>query len=236
MRAPATLQKRPRLTDDENGAHRAEVGARLVPAARRRSTPAIILAVLSIAGGALAGVIAYKASSGRHSVLAASHAIAAGHVIQATDLNVVDVSSDGGLTLVSATDEDSVLGRPAGVPIAAGALLTRSEVGSVSVARAGEAIVGVLCKAGQYPPSLASGDTVEIIDSGASGLSAAGGGPTTGSESRPLEATVIGVDAPTDTATVGTIISLRLSASDAPAVSRAAAAGRVSLILVPPGG
>ena len=236
MRAPATLQKRPRVHADGNGVHRTEAGARLVPASRRRSTPAIILAVLSIAGGALAGVLAYKASSGRHSVLAASHAIAAGHVIQATDLSVVDVSSDAGLTLVSATDEDSVLGRPAGVPIAAGAPLTRSEVGSVPAASAGEAIVGVLCKAGQYPPSLASGDTVEIIDTGASGLGAAAGAPTTGSESPPLEATVIGVDAPTDTATVGTIISLRLSTSDAPAVSRAAAAGRVSLILVPPGG
>jgi hypothetical protein len=47
---------------------------------------------------------------------------------------------------------------------------------------------------------------------------------------------VLGVDAPTDTATVGTIVSLRVSTADAPSVARVAAAGRISLILVPPGG
>ena len=51
-----------------------------------------------------------------------------------------------------------------------------------------------------------------------------------------LYATVIGVDAPTDTATAGMIISLRLSAADAPSVARAAAAGDISLILVQSGG
>jgi hypothetical protein len=50
-----------------------------------------------------------------------------------------------------------------------------------------------------------------------------------------ITATVIGVDSPTDTATVGTVISLRLSADDAPSVARAAAAGAISLILIAPG-
>ena len=130
---------------------------RLAPAARRRNTAAIVLAVLCIAGGALAGVIAYKAGSSRQSVLAASQSLPAGHILQAGDLRVVDISTDGGLALVLASDEASLIGRPLGVPVAAGAPLTSSELGSVSAAGPGQAVVGVLCKAGQYPPSLAAG-------------------------------------------------------------------------------
>ena len=210
----------------------------LVSARRRRNSAAIVLAVLCIAGGALAGVIAYKAGSSRQSLLAASHAIAAGHVLQAGDLRVVDVSTDGGLSFILASDESSLLGRPAAVPIAAGAPLTTSEVGAAPAAGPGQAVVGVLCKAGQYPPGLAPGDTVELVDAGgAAGTTSqtpATAGPTVTAPT--LTATVIGVDAPTDTATVGMVISLRLSAEDAPSVARAAAAGTISLILIAPGG
>jgi Flp pilus assembly protein CpaB len=223
-----------------NGSHRPDpISPRLAPTNRRRSTAAIVLAILCIAGGALAGVIAYKSGSSRQSVLAASHALPAGHVLEPGDLRVVDISTDGGLALVLASDEDSVLGRPVGVPVAAGAPLTNSELGSTPVAGAGQAVLGVLCKAGQYPPSLAPGDMVELVDTGGvlgragqSASATASGAPVVPT----LTAIVVGVDPPSDTATVGMIVSLRLSASDAPSVARAAAAGTISLILVPPGG
>ena len=235
MFTPTRSPRVTRVQTDGNGAHRSDAFAPRLTTSRRRSTVAIIVAVLSVAGGALAGVIAYKASSGRQSILAASHQIAAGHVLQASDLRIVDVSTDGGLSLVLASDEDSVIGRPVGVPVAAGAPLTTGDLAPAAEAGMGEAVVGVLCKAGQYPPSIAAGDTVEVIDSGG-----AGSGANAPSAAEPpgvaLYATVISVDVPTDTATVGTIISLRMSATAAPAVSRAATAGRVSLILVHPGG
>jgi Flp pilus assembly protein CpaB len=224
-----------------NGAHRPEP-ARPPSIERRRRTTAAIVAVLCIAGGALAGVVAFKAGSGRQSVLAATQNLSAGHILTAGDLRVVDVSTDGGLNLVLASAEASIVGRPLAVPIASGAPVVSSEVGSPAATAPGQAVVGVLCKAGQFPPSLAPGDTVEIIDNGAgASAGAANSGSTAGSgASGPpvavLTATVLGVDAPTDTATVGTIVSLRVSTADAPSVARVAAAGRISLILVPPGG
>jgi Flp pilus assembly protein CpaB len=242
MPSPTTFRRRDAIKIGGNGArHPDHLSPRLAPAARRRSTAAIVLAVLCIAGGALAGLIAYKAGSSRQSVLAASHSLPAGHILQAGDLRVVDVSTDGGLALVLASDEGSLIGRPLGVPIAAGAPLTSSELGSVSAAGPGEAVVGVLCKAGQYPPSLAPGDRVELVDSGGAVAGAASPAPVAAATpgalaDATLYATVTGVDAPTDTATAGMIISLRLSAVDAPSVARAAAAGDISLILVQPGG
>lgn len=241
MPIPTTFRRRDTVQVDGNGArHPDTLSPRLAPAARRRSTTAIVLAVLCIAGGALAGVIAYKAGSSRQSVLAASHSLPAGHILEAGDLRVVDVSTDGGLALVLASDEALLLGRPLGVPIAAGAPLTSSELGSVSAAGPGQAVVGVLCKAGQYPPSLAAGDRVELVDSGGVAASPSQAPVSAGTSGALAEAalyaTVIEVDAPTDTATAGMIVSLRLSAVDAPSVARAAAAGDISLILVQSGG
>ncbi len=170
MAAPTAFRRRESVRIEGNGVHRAAATEpRLATPVGRRSTTAIILAVLSLAGGALAGVIAFKAGSDRQSVLAASHGIATGHALQAGDLHVVDMSSDGGVGLVLARDETSIIGRTVGVPIAAGAPLTRSELGSAPAVGPGEAVVGVLSKAGQYPPSLAPGDTVEIVDTGAWG-------------------------------------------------------------------
>jgi Flp pilus assembly protein CpaB len=224
-----------------NRAHRPEP-PRPPSIAQRRRTTAAIVAVLCVAGGALAGVVAFKAGSGRQSVLAATQSLGAGHILTAGDLRVVDMSTDGGLNLVLASSEASILGRPLAVPIAGGAPVVTSDFGSVPAAGPGQAVVGVLCKAGQFPPSLAPGDTVEIIDTG---VSTSAGNATSGSSSGSgggpppiglLTATVLGVDSPTDTATVGTVISLRVSAGDAPSVARTAAAGRISLVLVPPGG
>jgi Flp pilus assembly protein CpaB len=239
MPTPTTLRAPRAAPAGGNGAHRADGSPHLAAPGRRRSTVATVVAILCVAGGALTGVIAYKAGSSRQSVLAASHGLSAGHVLQASDLRVVDISTDGGLDLVLAAQEESVLGRPVGVAIAAGSPLASTELGSVPPVNAGEAVVGVLCKAGQYPPSLAPGDRVELVDSGGMGGNASQAPLPSGTQNSAaptLLATVIGVDAPTDTATVGMIVSLRLTALDAPSVARAAAAGRISLILVPPGG
>ncbi len=241
MPSPTTFRRREAVKVGGNGARHPDTRTpRLAPAARRRNTAAIVLAVLCIAGGALAGLIAYKAGSSRQSVLAVSQSLPAGHILQAGDLRVVDISTDGGLALVLASDEASLIWRPLGVPVAAGAPLTSSELRSASAAGPGQAVVGVLCKAGQYPPSLAAGDRVELVDSGGVAGSANPTPVAAGISGAPVEATlyatVIGVDAPTDTATAGTVISLRLSAADAPSVARAAAAGDISLILVQSGG
>jgi Flp pilus assembly protein CpaB len=226
-----------------NGVRRHETSPLRPPSIqRRRRATAAIVSVLCIAGGALAGVVAFKAGSDRQSVLASTHSLSPGHILEPGDLRVVDVSTDGGLGFVLAASEASIVGRPLAVPIAGGAPLVSSDLGSPPATGPGEAVVGVLCKAGQFPPSLAPGDTVEIIDTGVGsspGATGAGSSIGTAAGSTPvglLVATVLGTDAPTDTATVGTVISLRVSASDAPSVARAAAAGRISLILVPPGG
>ena len=195
--------------------------------------------MLCIAGGALLGVIAVRASSDRRSVLTATHSLGAGHILEPADLRVADVSTDGGLSLLLAATETSVVGRPLAVPVAGGAPLVSSDLGAPAAVGRGEAVVGVLCKAGQFPPSLGPGDTVELADTGVAAATGGGSGAAAAVAPAPaalLTATVLSIDAPTDTATEGTVISLRVATQDAPSVARAAAAGTISLILVAPGG
>lgn len=238
--APSTPTRRTANGQKTDGLQRLiPESTRVTALPRRRSSVAIVAALLCVGAGALLAVLAFKASSDRLSVLASTHAIAPGHVLSSSDLRVVDVSSDGSLSFLLAADEDSVVGRPAAVLIPAGVPLTGGDLGSPPQLNASEAVVGVLCKAGQYPPALATGDHVDVIDNGGSVATGAAG--TTGSAANDtglatsVDATVVGIDAPTDTATSGTIISLRLPIGVATDVARAAAAGRISLILIAPG-
>ncbi|MBJ7596334.1 MAG: SAF domain-containing protein [Candidatus Dormibacteraeota bacterium] len=193
------------------------------------------LGVLLVVGSALTFYAISNRLSAHRQILAVSHAISAGQVFGTGDFTLVTVSVDtGGLRFISQADESTVIGRQAAVPIPAGAPLVQEEVGPPAPA-SGLATIGVLCKPGQYPPSLAAGDHVEVINAGApTGLS--GGTSSASATATPIAAVVTAVDAPTDTATNGQVVSLQVSADDVAAVARAAAAGTASLVLVAPAG
>ena len=130
-----------------------------------------------------------------------------------------------------------MIGRPAAVAITAGAPLIAADLGSLPPP-AGQAVVAVLIKPGDAPPSLAPGAAVWVVittpETQSTGLSLS---PTpAASATAPIAATVTAVDTSSDNAiTQGVIVSLSLPASDVQTVSTAAAAGNVSLALVPPG-
>jgi len=98
--------------------------------------------------------------------------------------------------------------------------------------RAGEALVGLALKPGQYPPELAAGAQVLAAETGpqtdAAATAVPGGLPVT------HRAVVVGVAAPAaEDADAGeVVVSLKLDTAFAPRVAAAGAAGRVVLVLV----
>jgi len=195
----------------------------------------VALGVLLVVGSALTFYAISNRLSAHRQILAVTHAVTVGEVFGAGDFTFVTVSVDtGGLQFISQADESTVIGRQAAVPIPAGAPLVQQDIGPPAPA-SGLATIGVLCKPGQYPPSLAAGDHVDVIDSGVpTGVS--GGSSSSPTTSAPIAAVVTAVDAPADTATNGEVVSLQVSAVDVAAVARAAAAGTASLVLVAPAG
>ena len=199
-------------------------GARARPAARRRQLPLVVVGVLLVIGGALAFADASLHLGSREEVLVVSEPLAAGQVITSSDLETVHVSTGTGLQVVTAGDEASVVGSPVAVPLVAGALLTRAELGSTAPVASGSDVVAVGLKAGQYPPDLAPGDRVQVVpvtSPSSSSLTPAGS---------PVSATVLAVDVASVESDSPTVFSLQVSTRDADEVAALAAANEASLI------
>ncbi len=143
------------------------------------------------------------------------------------------VSASGPVSLVPAAGEASVLGRPAAGPLPAGALLTSGDIGPAAPA-AGQDDRGVAVKAGQYPPDLSAGQTVDVLATPAAS-SAGSSSQATSSPALPVgQAVVLGVD--TVASSGATVVELRLSQNAVPQVAAAAATGQIALATIPAGG
>jgi len=198
--------------------------ARARPAARRRQLPLVVVGVLLVIGGALAFADASLHLGSREEVLVVSEPLAAGQVITSSDLETVRVSTGTDLQVIPVGDEASVVGSPVAVPLVAGALLTRAELGSTAPVASGSDVVAVGLKAGQYPPDLAPGDRVRVVPVTSPSSSSL---TVTGS---PVSATVLAVDVASVESDSPTVFSLEVSRGDADEVAALAAANEASLI------
>jgi hypothetical protein len=204
-----------------------------VPRPRRRSWALAVTGVLVVTVCALIFAAGWVQAGNRKPVLAVVQNVAAGQLLTAADLQVVRVSASGPVSLVPAAQEASVLGRPAAGPLPAGALLTSGDIGPAALA-AGQDELGVAVKAGQYPPDLSAGQTVDVL---ATPAASSAGSSSQGSSSPALpvgQAVVLGVDVNASSGT--TVVELRLNQNAVPQVAAAAATGQIALATIPAGG
>jgi len=218
------------------GIRRSADGRAAVPASprpRRRSWALAVIGVLVVAVCALVFAAGWVQAGNRKPVLAVVHDVAAGQLLTAADLQVVRVSASGPVSLVPAAAEASILGRPAAGPLPAGTLLTSGDIGPAAPA-AGQDDLGVAVKAGQYPPDLSAGQTVDVLATPAAS-SAGSSSQATSSPALPVgQAVVLGVD--TVASSGATVVELRLSQNAVPQVAAAAATGQIALATIPAGG
>lgn len=168
----STLTSSNRVTDG-----RAAVSA--PPRLRRRNGPLAVAGALLVAGCALAFAIGWLNAGNREPVLALAHGVTAGQVLSAADLQVVRVSTSAQVSVVPASMESTVVGHPAAAALPAGSLLAPGDIGAPALP-AGQVLLGVAVKPGQYPPDLSAGQMVDVLStpagSGQTGSSAAQGG------------------------------------------------------------
>ena len=213
-----------------------ETPARLRPRPRRIRIPLAILGLLLVVACALGfGTILTQVGQ-QHQVLVLAHPVDVGDDLTASDLGLATVSTGtSGIAFITASKESTVIGRPAAVAMPAGAPLIAADLGSIPPP-VGQAVVAVLIKPGDAPPSLAPGAAVWVVITTPETQSTGPLPSQATSAMAPVAATVTAVDTPSDTAiTQGVIVSLSLPTSDVQTVTTAAAAGNVSLALVPPG-
>jgi hypothetical protein len=205
-----------------------------LPIQRRRQVPWIVVGVLLVVGCALAfGVASVRAAQGVDA-LAVAHSVPAGQVVQPGDLAVVRVTPTAGLDPVRATNESSVVGRPAAVGLVAGTLLTGADIGAAS-AGANNDVVAAALKAGAYPPSLGAGDVVDVVPVVDSSSSAPVSAPSASLSSSAIRALVVSIDAAPASSSAAAVASLQVDPGDAAQVASLAAAGEIALVQLPSG-
>lgn len=200
---------------------------RLEPPRRRVQAPQLLIAVFLVAISSLVVVVLFSRAAARDPVLALAVAVERGQVISSDDLMVVYVATDDPIATLSSEAAPGLVGLTAVADLEAGTILTPAHFVSRSLLDAGDGVVGLALSPGEYPtPLLAPGDRVDVVLTDRVSPEASDSAPET----------VVGAAEVFDVAELGTqgdrFISLRMNADAAADVARAAAAGRVRLVLV----
>jgi hypothetical protein len=194
------------------------------------------------------GLIAFAGAQvlTRHTqVLAVTTNVPVGATVTASELTVASVTTDPNLSPIPASQRSQIVGMVAQVSLVKGELLTRAQVGRSSGFTAGQVLVALPLKQGQFPArGLSAGQKVLIVATpGADG--ATGGSATSGSTSgasgvggapmQGIDGTIADVGA-MDQATEVTVIDVQVTSDAGVAVAQLASTGNLALVLLPTGG
>jgi hypothetical protein len=198
----------------------------------RRHGVRLLVAMLLVAAGAVVAAWLVASADPRSLVLVTARPVAAGAVVSAGDVRAARVAVDESLHPIRAAQRGEVVGQVAALPLPADALITPQMLGVSRWPPAGEALVAVPVKQGQYPPSVQPGSAVEMVF--AAGPNS-GSGPSTGTASAaaPQEVDGVVVSVSAGAARDGSaVVELELPVDGARQI---AAASSVVLLAVAPG-
>jgi hypothetical protein len=224
-------------------------------APRERKPALAALAVLLILVGALGATVLVLRAGNKIQAIKITAMVAQGQSITASSFAEVDVASGTGVNYVPWSQRNELGSFRAATNLVPGTVLVGEMLTQQSGVASGKVLVGLSLKAGQYPSGLKAGDTVAaylvstngITDSGAGSASISGagkasssstGGGTGGGNLLAASATVQSATATTDSSGVSSgnlPVTLVVNQGDAPALTQAASAGQVALVLVPSG-
>ncbi len=225
--------------------------SRRLPSAPRTRRPLLVAgsaAVVFVSVAAFASL--YSSSNHQIAALVVTRTVPQGQAITGGDLGQASVDISGGVQPIAVGDAPTLAGKRAAVTIPSGSLLVPSDVTASPVLAPGDAVVGLALKDGQLPSAgVEAGDQVMIVQTGPPGtpVSAESQTTTSGSESDATttveptgvlvaRARVFDTSLPPANSSAGAaeLVSVEVSQADAAAVSTAATAGQVSVVLLPP--
>jgi hypothetical protein len=232
------------------------------PSGRRDRRPLVLAASLALIGASVAGFVSVYASAGRTTpVVVLVHPMDQGQLFTSSDLGRAEVSVPTGVGTIPVSEASLLSGKRAATALPAGSLLTPGDLSSGPSITEGDAVVGLALKDGALPASgLSPGDPVLVVQTAAPGSAlgsptASGSSPVVGTSvttSSGVEisgtasagegtlvpvATVFAVAQPDPSSSGGyaLLVSIEVPSDDAAGVATAAAAGQVSLVLLPVG-
>ncbi|MGD1223317.1 MULTISPECIES: hypothetical protein [Streptomyces] len=218
------------------------MGERLPSAPRERKPALAALAVLLILVGALGATMLVLRAGDRVEVVRVTADIQAGESV-GDHITSVMVADDPSIHYVRWNQRTGLKALKAKSTIYDGTVVIGDMFASRSSLPAGKAVVGLSLKEGQYPADLKSGDIVAayfVGDSSSSSSSSSSsersGSSSSGASSTPIVSAARVTSVPDDSdSTISSTnkqVTVTVDESDAAALTRAAAANAVSLVLV----
>lgn len=191
----------------------------------------VAASVVAISVGALVGGWAWSSASDARLVVAARSTIQRGALIAREDLVTVRVGVDPALTPVPAAQLQSLVGRRAAMDVAAGSLLTASEVASSVLPAQGSSVVGVGASTSSLPGTpLVAGDRVRVVWTPAAGDQA--GSAVAGSLApQTIAATVVSTTAGDGGQGAVTVVSVLVPSAQAAQLAGWSLTGKVAIVL-----
>jgi hypothetical protein len=209
---------------------------RSAAARRRTSRRGLIISVRVVLVGGLLAFGGGRVLTRHTQVLAVAQAVPVGATIKDSDLTVASVTRDPNLSPILASQRPQIAGMVAQVGLVKGELLTRAQVGPASGFTAGQQLVALPLKQGQFPArGLTPGQKVLIVATpGTNESTGSRGSSSTATPASGISGTVAEVGA-TNQATQVTVIDVQVSADTGVVVAQLASTGNLALILLPTG-
>ncbi|WP_030145337.1 hypothetical protein [Streptomyces violaceorubidus] len=216
------------------------VGDRLPSPPRERKPALAALAVLLILVGALGATMLVLRAGDRVEAIQLTADVKAGESITEDNIKSVMVNDDSGAHFVAWSQRAGLMKLQAKSTLYKGTVVVGEMFADKSAVEEGKVTVGVSLKEGQYPKGLDSGDNVAVYRVG---NKAAGGGDQDGASGSAGAANSLLVErAVVEDATASSgdsfsgtnlPVTLTVDADDAAALTQAASAGEVAVVLIP---
>jgi hypothetical protein len=196
-----------------------------------------LISALVVVVGGLATFVGAQVLTKHTQVLAVAKNVPVGARITGDDLAVANLSPDGALSPIPASQRGQVIGQYAQVGLVEGSTLTRGEIGPDNGFASGQMLVALPLKPGQFPAQgLSPGQKVLIVETpGQAGASQAGagqGGGSSASSAKSAQGTVADVG-PVNASTQVTVVDVRVSADEGVRVAQMASTTNFAVILLP---
>ncbi|MCX4640216.1 hypothetical protein OG775_34775 [Streptomyces platensis] len=221
------------------------VGERLPVTPRERKPALAALAVLLILAGALGSTILVLRAGERVEAIKVTHRVSAGEKVPESAISSVMVAKDSDVQYVEWSQRGLLSKYRASTDLVEGSVLVGPMLTEQQGPKANQVVVGLALKSGQYPDGLKAGDMVAAYrvatdgsksSAGTGGAATGGTGGATGSDPLLVNRAKVQTAKGGNGASAGggdLPVSLIVDQAAAPKLTQAAAAGEVSLVLVP---
>jgi SAF domain len=158
------MKTKPAVSSNEMGDRFDEIVASTGLGSRKPKPKVVGVGAAVVVAGGLIGALMFGSGRDSQQVIVATHAIDAGSVLTSADMKGVEVSGQLGFRATSAGNLETLIGKVAAVPIAAGTLIVAEQLQLRQSAPIGKVLVGMVLDPGALPsPDLRFGDRVQVL-------------------------------------------------------------------------